>query len=239
MKGHSKHKCGAGLAAGLLCALALGGCSSRLERAIARADALRGTQQYEAALTAYEIIVADARGPKAAEVWLRIGDLHYYNLQSVERAVEAYQKVVTEWPWQPSAMTAYRRLAELHEARRDYVAAIESLEMLLQYFPSYPERDAVRHTIGTYYMQGKNFDQAQVEFRALLAEPTLLPDVRAAVLFDLAESHLMSGAPRDAIRYYDQLLADFSAHPLTRRAQLQRAASYEELGEQPAKASPR
>lgn len=222
----------------LLCALLFGACSSRLDRAIARADALRGTQQYAAALTAYEVIVAEARGPKAAEVWLRIGDLHYYNLQSVERAVAAYQKIVAEWPWQPSAMVAYRRLAELHEARRDYVAAIEALEMLLRYFPSYPERDAVRHTIGTYYMQGKNFDQAQVEFRALLAEPAGIPEVRAAVLFDLAESYLMSGAPREAIRYYEQLLADFPAHPLAKRALLQRAASYEELGEHPT-ASPR
>jgi|GEM_PF-2825666 len=215
----------------LLCALLLTACASRLERAIAQGDALRGTKDYSGALHAYEQIVAEYHQPKVAEVFLRIGDLYAYNLKQTDQAVAYYRQVTTEWPWDPAALTAYQRLAESAEGSGDFTGSVEALEMLLRYFPSYPDRDRVRHRIGTLYLKLKNYDQAKIEFAELLRSKKLVPDVRAQVLFDLGETYFLNRQPEAAMPYYERFLEDFPLHPLAERVVKQLSACHEDLGQ--------
>ncbi|MBI4237115.1 MAG: DUF192 domain-containing protein [Deltaproteobacteria bacterium] len=208
------------------------GCRPRIDRAIAAADELRGTQQYEAALRSYDLVLERfPKNPKGADVLLRIGDVNRFHLQRRTEAAAAYRRISTQWPLQPAAMTAYLRLAEMAEEGADYTGAVEALEFLLQYFPAYPERDQLRHRIGTLYMKQRLFPQARFEFERLLNDTKLLPVVRTGALFDMGETFFLSGNPQAAIRYYDQLLTEFPAHPLATRALAQKAEAYAELGE--------
>ncbi|MBI2343159.1 MAG: DUF192 domain-containing protein [Deltaproteobacteria bacterium] len=214
-----------------LCLLGSLACSSRIDRAIARADELRGTQQYDAALQAYQQVLQRYHEPKVAEVLLRVADLYQYNLQDTAGARATYRRITEEWPWQPATVTAYLRLADLAETARDVSGTIEPLEAILRYFPAYPERDQLRHRIGAAYLRAKNYPQARIELTQLLGKEDLIPDVRVLVLFDLAEAFLMDAQPEAAIPYYRQLQDTFPEHPLAERARAQEVACYEDLGE--------
>ncbi len=206
-------------------------CSSRIDRAIARADELRGTQQYEAALQAYQQIIDLYDDPKVADAMLRAADLYQFNLNQHDKALAMYKDLLAAWPWQPTAMTAYQRIADLAEARHDHVGAIEALEGLLRYFPSHPERQAMRHRIGTLYLRQKDYRQARIEFFSVLEDAQLPAELRAQVLFDVAESYLLEDAPEEAIVWYEKLIKEFPDHALVHRALAQMAESHMELGE--------
>ncbi|MBI2346087.1 MAG: tetratricopeptide repeat protein [Deltaproteobacteria bacterium] len=204
----------------------------RIDRAVAKADALRGTQQYEAALKAYERIVLEyPTHPKIAEVLLRIGDLHHYTFADPERAAVAYQRIVTEWAWQPATSAAYRRLAELATGSDDHHAAINYYEQLLKYFPAHVERDVVRHLIGVSYFKQGQYAQARIELRGLLERDDVRPEVRAKANYDLAETYVAEHRSEAAIPYYERFVADYPEGELTKQAQLQLLQCYAEAGE--------
>lgn len=206
-------------------------CTSRIDRAIATADELRGTQQFNSALQGYRQIIDLYDDPKVAEVMLRAGDLYQFNLGQLDTAQTMYQRLLKDWPWQPVAMTAYVRLADLAEARSDFIGAIEMLEGLLRYFPSHPERHALRHRIGTLYLKQKDYAQARIEFSTVLEDAQVDAALRAQVYFDLAESFLLADQPESAIPYYERLIQEFPDHALVQRALQQMAESHMELGE--------
>lgn len=207
------------------------GCASRIDRAIAAADELRGTQQFEAALQAYQQIIDLYDDPKVADVLLRAGDVHQFNLGQPTPAMVMYKRVLEAWPWQPAAMSAYFRLADLAEAASDHVGAIEMLEGLLRYFPSHPERHALRHRIGALYLKQKDYRQARIEFASVLDAPQVPLQLRAQLYFDTAESYLLADQPESAVPFYERLLHEFPEHALAERAWQQLAECHLELGE--------
>lgn len=216
----------------ILCCIACLACASRLDRAIAKADALRGTGDYQSALNAYQTILNEyPRNPKVAEVLLRVGDLYAFHLQERGQAMPVYRRVIQDWPWQPAALTVYERLATFAEEGGDYAGAIEALELLLQYFPAHPERDALRRRIGTFYLRLKSYTQARVEFARLLERSDLDAELRVQTLFDMAESYLLTNDATRALRYYDAIIAEYPTHELARRAWEQKIEAYTELGE--------
>jgi uncharacterized protein len=216
----------------LLGCLALLGCSSRIEKAIAQADELRGTQRYEEALAAYaQVIALYDDHPRCAEVLLRMGDLYQFNLEHPQAARRYYRQLVRQWSWQPAALSAYLRLADLAEAQRDFPGAIEALESILRYFPTHPERQQLRHRIGALYLREKNFAQARIEFSVLLEDPTLVPAVRRVTLFDMGEAHLLSGEPEQAISFFTDVVTRFPESPVAGKATDRLAVCHAEMGE--------
>lgn len=209
----------------------LNSCTSRVDRAIAQADELRGTQQYEAALASYEAIASTDSDPKVAEVWLRIGDLYYYNLQNPKKALQAYKTLIEKFTWQPAAMQAFERIALIEDAQGDYIGAIEALEMLLRYFPSHPNRHAMHHQIALYYMKMKDFGQSAIELNSLLSHDNVSADVKAVAMFDLGETYFMAGKLKEAAHWYQKVTSEFPDNELANRALQQKAKIYLELGE--------
>lgn len=208
------------------------GCASKLSRDIDKADELRGTKAYDAALRAYVAIVLDhAKEPKVAEVLLRIADLQRFNLGQDEQSRATYRRVIDDWPRQPVTMIVYRRLADMSIDVSDYVGAIESLEGLLRFFPSHPEGPQLRHEIGTLYLRLRNYPQARIEFQGLLASQTLSAELRAQVLFDIGESYLLEGKATASIPYYHQVATEYPDSPLASRALEQKADAQADRGE--------
>lgn len=203
--------------------------SGRIERAVSKADELRGTQQYDAALRAYELIVLEYPShPKVADVLLRIGDLDYYTLKDERLAIAAYKRIVSDWLWQPAAVQAHRRLAEIYVAKEDYTTAIEYYEQLLKYFPAFEEWDEVRHMIGVCYLKQKQYVQARIEFYRMLERDGIGPEVQVKTLYDLAETFLLEGKPEAAVPYYERLVKGFPTHDLAKQARLQLVGTYME-----------
>lgn len=216
----------------LLVSFCVGCTAGRIDRAITKADALRGTQRYAEALRAYEFIALEfPTHPRVADVLLRVGDLYYYNLQEPSLAASAYRRVAEEWLWQPAAIQARRRLAEIAIAAEDYPAAVEAYERLLKYYPAYEEWDIVRHAIGVCYLKQRQYAQARIELVRLLEREGLRPDVHVHALYDLAETYVLEGKPAAAIPYYQRLVEAFPNHDLVRQARLQLSACYEEGGD--------
>lgn len=190
----------------LVAILLLTACTPRIEKSIAAADALRGTQQYTDALQAYDAIVGqhadDARVP---DVLLRIGDLYAFNLKQSEPAQAVYRRIAARWPRLPVAVTVYLRLADLAENAEDRPGVIEPLEYLLRYFPTYPDRLNVRRRIALQYLQMKSYEQARVELQTLLDEE-LPAEFRAQVLLDMADTYLLPKRPAAALRWLQRAI---------------------------------
>lgn len=208
---------------------------ARIERTVKQADALRGAQQFDAALKSYQDLTQ--RFPdklQLAAVYLRIGDLYFYNLKKNDEAVANYQVVVQKWPLTPESAQAYQRLAELYTQDERYDRAIEMYENLLKYFPNHSEAPQFMRNIGLAYLKQKNYNQARIELQKIVATPNVAPEIMAGALYDMGETYFLEGDETRAIGFYRRMISQFPNSTLVPMAKLQMAVCYEELKDLPA-----
>jgi TolA-binding protein len=87
-----------GIAAVLLAAL-LAACSLDSRRLVETAQARWREGNYEDAIRLNTLLYQrDPRGRYAPDALLGLGDIHYLNLRRLDRAIEAYQKLIAEFP---------------------------------------------------------------------------------------------------------------------------------------------
>ena len=75
-----------------------------------------------------------------------------------KRAMDAYQKVVDDFPTSPVAAEAQFRVAEMLEKTRSYYAAFNAYQAVLDKYPSYPKINLIlnrQFKIGNLFLQGK------------------------------------------------------------------------------------
>jgi len=75
------------------------------------------------------------------------------------RAMDAYQKVVDEFPSSPLAPEAQFRVAEMLEKTRNYYPAFNAYQAVLDKYPSYPKVNLIlnrQFKIGNLFLQGKS-----------------------------------------------------------------------------------
>lgn len=211
----------------------LAACSaSRIERALKAADALRGSQSFEDAESAYKAIIAKFPGkPQLAAVYLSLGDLYFYNLKKNTEAVAQYEVVLREWPLSPEAAFAYQHLAELYLQEDRYDRVVEMNEALIKYFPNHPEAAKFMHTIGESYLKMKNYTQARIEFKKILALPSVSNEIAAATWYDIGETYFLESNESQALPYYKKMIELFPKDTLVPMAKLQMAQCYEELND--------
>lgn len=211
----------------------LAACSaSRIERATKSADALRGSQKYAEAESAYKSIVSKFSGkPQLAQVYLRLGDLYFYNLQKTPEAIAQYMVLLREWPLSPEAAFATIHLAELYGRDGRYDRVIEMNENLIKYFPNHPDTYQFMHAIGAAYLKMKNYAQARLEFQRILDAKEVPDDVAAATWYDMGETYFLESNESQALNYYKKVIELYPKSDRVPMAKLQMAQCYEELND--------
>lgn len=206
--------------------------ASRIERALKAADAQRGAQKFEDAESAYQYIIIKFPGrPQLAPVYLRLGDLYFYNLKKNPEAVAQYEVVLREWPLSPEAAFAYQHLAELYFQEDRYDRVVEMNEALVKYFPNHPDSAKFMHTIGASYLKMKNYTQARTEFKKILALQGVMSEIAAATWYDMGETYFLESNESQALPYYKKMIELFPKESLVPMAKLQMAQCYEELND--------
>lgn len=211
----------------------LAACSaSRIERALKAADALRGSQSFEDAESAYKAIIAKFPGkPQLAAVYLSLGDLYFYNLKKNTEAVAQYEVVLRDWPLSPEAAFAYQHLAELYLQEDRYDRVVEMNEALIKYFPNHPDTAKFMHTIGESYLKMKNYTQARIEFKKIIELKEVPTEIAAATWYDIGETYFLESNESQALPYYKKMIELFPKDTLVPMAKLQMAQCYEELND--------
>lgn len=217
---------------GVLILLMMACSASRIERATKSADALRGAQKFSEAETAYKSIAAKYTGkPQLAQVYLRLGDLYFYNLKNNPEAVAQYTTLLREWPLSPEAAITYVHLAELYEQDDRFDHVIEANENLIKYFPNHPDTAKFMHAIGASYLKMKNYVQARLEFQKILDAKDVPEDVAAATWYDMGETYFLESNESQALNYYKKVIELYPKNDRVPLAKLQMAQCYEELND--------
>lgn len=213
--------------------ITLTSCSaSRIERATKSADALRGAQKFSEAETSYKSIISKFTGkPQLAQVYLRLGDLYYYNLKKKTEAIAQYMILLREWPLSPEAAFAYSHLAELYDQDDRYDRVVEMNESLVKYFPNHPDTYKFMHAIGAAYLKMKNYVQARLEFQKILDAKDVPEDVAAATWYDMGETYFLESNESQALSYYKKAIMLYPKSDQVPMAKLQLAQCYEELND--------
>jgi len=219
----------------VICVLVVSACtSSRIDRALKSADALRGAQNFDAALSAYQSIIKKFPGkPKLSKVYLHLGDLYFYNLKENDHAVDTYNVVLQKWPLSSDAALAMQHLAELYGQESRYDRVIEMYSDLLKYFPENPDRYSFMHEIAAMYLKMNNFIQARLELQPLLNDKDVPADIQAQSWYDMGETYFLEGNESQAITYYKKVIELFPKSTLVPMAKLQMAQCYEDLNDLP------
>lgn len=205
---------------------------SRIERATKSADALRGAQKFAEAEASYKTIISRFAGkPQIAKVYLRLGDLYFYNLKKEPEAIAQYTAIFREWPLSPEAAFAYVHLAELYEQDERSDRVIEAYENLIKYFPNHPDTYKFMHAIGAAYLKMKNYAQARLEFQKILDVQAVPEDVAAATWYDMGETYFLESNESQALNYYKKVIALYPKSDRVPMAKLQMAQCYEELND--------
>lgn len=206
--------------------------ASRIERATKSADALRGAQNFSEAESSYKSIISKFTGkPQLAQVYLRLGDLYFYNLKKKPEAVAQYTTLLLEWPLTPEAASAYVHLAELYDQDDRFDRVIEMNENLIKYFPNHPDTAKSMHAIGAAYLKMKNYVQARLEFQRVLDAKEVPEDVAAATWYDVGETYFLEHNESQALNYYRKMIALYPKSDRVPMAKLQMAQCYEELND--------
>lgn len=206
--------------------------ATRIEHALQKADALRGAQKFAEAETAYKSIIAKfPRRPQLAKVYLRLGDLYFYNLQKNSQAVMQYEVILREWPLSPEAAFVYQHLAELYDQDDRFDRAIEMNEGLIKYFPNHPGVYKSIHAVGVAYLKIKNYSQARMEFKEILDAKDVPEDIVAATWYEMGETYFLEGNESQALNYYKKMIALYPKSDRVPMAKLQMAQCYEELND--------
>lgn len=206
--------------------------ASRIDRSTKSADALRGAQKFSDAEAAYKTIISRFAGkPQIAKVYLRLGDLYFYNLKKGPEAIAQYSAIFREWPLSPEAAVAYVHLAELYEQDERFDRVIEVNENLIKYFPNHPDVFKFMHAIGSAYLRMKNYEQARLELQKIVNAKDVPEDVAAITWYDLGETYFLEHNESQALNYYKKVLELFPKSDRVPMAKLQIAQCYEELND--------
>jgi len=156
-----------GTAAVVLAAL-LAACSSDSRRLFETAQARWREGNYEDAIRLNTLLYQrDPRGKYAPDALLGLGDVQYLNLRRLDRAIEAYQKLIAEFPDTDQTIRAREQLAEIYRNEiGDLGQAIYEYEKLLE-SGRVENRAEIQLRMADAYFKSNDFDRALRELRRI------------------------------------------------------------------------
>ena len=113
---------------------AASGCNSDARQLAERADARWREGNYEEAIQINRLLYErDPQGKLAPQALLNIGNLSYLNLRKIKDAVDAYKKLVEEFPGRQEELKAHLQLADIYENEvQDLSEAVTEYDKILE-----------------------------------------------------------------------------------------------------------
>ena len=163
-----------------------------------------------------------------------VADIYHHKLGDLQAAIDAYQKLVADFPERPETHRAQLEIANAYFQLKNYEQARTESENLINRWPQSPEALQARFQIAnSYYVQVRYAEAIAVYERLLEDKPDKA--LAALVLFELGNCFQELGQPERALAYYYACLADHPDPMLVQRkikrvrARTQKARPVEEL----------
>lgn len=189
----------------------------------------------EEAVNAFErVYQMDPVGEFAPDALLQAGN-NSLNLANYTKAEEFYLRVLEEFPESRQAYQAQLHLGESYYRSQQFEKAQNILKPALA---AIPDDESVSmelladayNFLGLAYSQTDSPGLAISQFEQVL-ELTDVPELRANMLFNIAETYYKIGDYQQAERFYSWLLEEYPAAPEAQDAQFSLILSYLQLGD--------
>jgi TolA-binding protein len=198
-----------------------------LEKRYQKGLALRDAGDYAGAADLLRKLQADhpacARAPEAL---LLAAKLQHFNLGRHQDALLTYLTVERDYTGSPQAEEALRQAAELYKYRlNDQAKAIIAYQRLID--DGAENADRLLYELADCYFRLNNFEQARIEFEALLrayAQSELAPEVQ----FRIAVTHALEGDTEKALAAYREVPSRWPQSPYAVEARFGQATVLEE-----------
>jgi len=143
-------------------------CSSDSRRLFEAAQARWREGNYDDALRLNTLLYdRDSQARYAADALLNNGNIYYLNLRRLDKAIDAYQKLITDFPDSPQSYKAREQLAEVYRNEiGDLTAAIYEYEKLLE-ADRLDNRTQIQLRMADTYFKLNDFDRALRELRRI------------------------------------------------------------------------
>jgi len=148
--------------------LAGAGCNSDARQLFDRAQAQWREGNYEEANQLYrQLYEKDPQGKLAPKALLSSGDISYLNLRKIKDAVDAYTKLVEDFPGRPEELKARLQLADIYEAEIvDLTQAVAEYDRILE-FPGLDNRLEIQFRRANAYFKMEDYNRALRELRRI------------------------------------------------------------------------
>jgi TolA-binding protein len=165
---------------------------------------------YTQAITDYQTLLRlYPRTDQAFAARATVADIYHHKLGDLQAAIDAYQKLVADFPERAETHRAQLEIANAYFQLKNYEQARTEAENLINRWPQSPEALQARFQIAnSYYVQGRYAEAIAVYERLIEEKPDKA--LAALVLFELGNCFQELTQPERALAYYYACLAD---HP--------------------------
>ncbi|HYK89380.1 MAG TPA: tetratricopeptide repeat protein [Acidobacteriota bacterium] len=206
----------------------LAACNSDSEQLLERAEARWREGNYEDALRLNALLYQhDPQGKHAAQALLRNADIYYLNLRQVKDAIEAYKRVVSEFPGRRQELLARQQLAAIYENEiGDLTQAISEYDHLLE-AKELDNRPEMQFRRAGAYFKMQHYDAAWRELRRM-EEAGVSGHLADQICLKLGSIDQIKRQYSEAVSYFARV-AEAPCPECRRRAILNLAETYEAL----------
>jgi tetratricopeptide (TPR) repeat protein len=212
----------------IIVAVLIASCNSDSRQLQERADARWREGNYEDALRLYSLLYQrDPRGGYAVQALLKMGDIYYLNLRQVTDAIDAYKRVVGEFPGRPEEYAARQQLAAIYENEiGDLTQAVYEYDRILE-AGEIENRAEMQFRRANAYFKMQRFDTAWRELRRM-EEAGVSGHLADQIYLKLGNIDQIKRQYGDAVPYFQRVIG--AACPdCRRRAILNLSETYEAL----------
>jgi tetratricopeptide (TPR) repeat protein len=138
-----------------------------------------------------------------------VADLYHYKLGKPQQAIEAYQRLVSDFPGRAEAPHAQLQIVAAYFKLKDYEQARTEAAWVLKRWPGTPEAAQAEFEMADSYYLQKRYTEAIATYERLLDSK---PDANltALVLFEVGNCYQELGDGERALNYY---YSSLPAHP--------------------------
>ena len=209
-------------------ALTGAGCNSDSRQLFDRAQAQWREGNYEVAIQLDRMLYEkDPQGKLAPQALLNIGNISYMNLRKIKDAVDAYTRLVEEFPGRPEELKARLQLADIYENEIvDLTQAVAEYDRILG-FAGLDSRLEIEFRRANAYFKMEDYNRALRELRRI-EEAGVSGHLADQVLLKIGNIYQIQQKYEDAASYLERV----EQSPCTecrRSAIVSLAATYEAL----------
>ena len=167
-------------------------------------------RDYAQAIADYESLIRHyPKAEQSLSALATVADLYHYKIANLQQGIDAYQRLVTDFPTRPEARHAQLETVAAYFKLKNYDQARTEAAALLKRWADSPEAMQAEFEVAdTYYVQ-KRYTEAIATYELLLQRKPEA-NLTALVLFELGNCYQELGDGERALTYF---YACLPAHP--------------------------